>query len=122
MDPSLHEFFEMVLARIEQHPRYAVLLRNAVAAQEALVLNYHCHAKGEPYCVSVGVYDGALPLMRIPGEYRELAHIRGIGREAADCEPLMGVFAELLQSRFALRSRPTIELDGRPLAQGGGDA
>jgi hypothetical protein len=92
-----------------------VLLRNAVSAQEVIVLNYHTHAPGDPYCVSIGLYDGAIPLMRLKGEYREIAHIRGIGRERDECEPLMGVLADVLQRKFTLRERPRIELDGAPL-------
>jgi hypothetical protein len=113
MDPT--ELFQLVLDQIGQHPRYSVLLANAVAAQEQLILNYHAHAPGEPYCVSVGVLDGALPALNLPGEFRELAHVRGIGRDAGECELLMSTFASLLQQRYELRNRPKIYLQGEPL-------
>jgi hypothetical protein len=112
------EFFELVLERIEQHPRYKVLLDNAVAAQERLVLNYHTHGTGQPYCVSVGVYDGAIAMLGLTGEYREIAHIRGVGRDESECQPLMSVFAALLQQRFELRAVPRIELNGVALERG----
>lgn len=114
MDPQIVEFFEEVLRRIQQHPRYGVLLKNAVAAQEQLILNYHNHAPGEPYCVAVGVYDASIAALGIQGEFRELAHIKGIAPVEEACEPLMSVFAQLLQERFALRSRPQIYLNGAP--------
>ena len=53
------------MERIESHPRYGALMRNAVAAQEELVLNYHTHGAGQPYCVAVGVYDGAIAQLGI---------------------------------------------------------
>lgn len=114
MDPQIVEFFEEVLRRIVQHPRYGVLLKNAVAAQELLILNYHNHAPGEPYCVAVGVYDASIAALGIQGEFRELAHIKGIAPVEEACEPLMSVFAQLLQERFALRQRPQIYLNGVP--------
>lgn len=118
MEAEFTEFFEEVLRRIEQHPRYGVLLRNAVEAQDQLVLNYHNHAPDQPYCVAIGVYDGAIAALGIEGEFRELAHIRGIADVEEACQPLMGAFAELLQSRFALKQTPRIYLNGRPF-QGG---
>lgn len=108
------EFFGVVIEKIEQHPRYAVLMRNAVAAQEQLVLNYHTHGAGQPYCVSVGVYDGAIAQLGLLGEFREIAHIRGIGREESDCGPLMSAFAALLQQKYELRAEPRIYLGGQP--------
>lgn len=111
---NVEEFFGLVLNKIEAHPRYSVLLRNAVAAQEQLVLNYHTHGAGQPYCVSVGVYDGAIAMLDLRGEYREIAHIRGIGQTESECEPLMGAFSELLQERLQLRATPRIELNGQP--------
>ncbi len=113
-DSEIVEFFEEVLRRIEQHPRYGVLLKNAVAAQEQLILNYHNHEPGGPYCVAVGVYDAAIAQLGIQGEFRELAHIKGIAPVEEACEPLMSVFADLLQGRFALRQRPQIYLNGAP--------
>jgi hypothetical protein len=118
LDPEIVEFFEEVLRRIEGHPRYSVLLRNAVAAQDQLILNYHNHAPGEPYCVSLGVYDAAIAALAIQGEFRELAHIRGIAPVEEACEPLMSVFASLLEQRFALRQRPQIYLNGAPFNAG----
>jgi hypothetical protein len=112
MDPS--EFFQLVLERIEQHPRYSVMLQNAVAAQEQLVLNYHTHGAGQPYCVSLGVLDAAIAQLSIEGEFREIAHVRGVGRDADECDPLMETFASLLQQRFELRHRPRILLQGEP--------
>lgn len=109
------EFFGIVIDKIESHPRYGVLLRNAVAAQEQLVLNYHTHGAGQPYCVAIGVYDGAIAQLGLLGEFRELAHIRGVGREESECEPLMSVFASMLQQRYELRQTPRIHLAGQPL-------
>ncbi len=112
MNPA--EFFALVIERIEQHPRYSMLMRNAVAAQEQLVLNYHTHGAGQPYCVAVGVYDGAIAQLGILGEFREVAHIRGVGREEAECEPLMGLFGALLQQHYELQKTPLIYLGGQP--------
>lgn len=116
MEQEITEFFEIVLQRIEQHPRYSVLLRNAVAAQDQLVLNYHNHAPGESYCVAVGVFDASIEALGIEGEFRELAHIRGIAKELEACGPLMNGFASLLESRLGLRHRPRIYLNGAPFA------
>lgn len=112
------EFFALVMERIESHPRYGALMRNAVAAQEELVLNYHTHGAGQPYCVAVGVYDGAIAQLGILGEFREIAHIRGVGREEAECEPLMSLFAALLQQRYELAKTPRIYLAGAPFESG----
>jgi hypothetical protein len=64
--------------------------------------------------VALGVYDGAIAQLGLRGEFRELAHVRGIGRDAADCGPLMQVFADALQRKYELRLAPRIELDGQP--------
>jgi hypothetical protein len=112
------EFFHLVIERIEAHPRYGALMRNAVAAQEELVLNYHTHGAGQPYCVAVGVYDGAIAQLGILGEFREVAHIRGVGRDESECEPLMGLFAALLQQRYELAKTPRIYLAGAPFEPG----
>jgi hypothetical protein len=114
---DVREFFEMVIQKIEAHPRYAVLMKNAVAAQEKLILNYHTHGEGQPYCVAVGVFDGAVPLLDLGGEFREIAHIRGVGRAKEDCVPLMGTFSALLQQRYELRTAPAIYFDGAPYEQ-----
>jgi hypothetical protein len=55
---EVREFFEMVLERIEGHPAYSILMKNAVAAQDRSSSNTISHAPGQPFCVSVGVFDG----------------------------------------------------------------
>jgi len=121
MEQEIVEFFEVVLQRIEQHPRYSVLLRNAVAAQEQLILNYHNHAPNEPYCVAVGVFDASIEALGIEGEFRELAHIRGIARDEEACGPLMDGFATVLVNRLGLRKRPRTYLNGAPFEAQGSD-
>jgi hypothetical protein len=68
--------------------------------------------------VALGVYDAAIAALAIQGEFRELAHIRGIAPVEEACEPLMSVLASLLERRFALRLRPQIYLNGAPFNAG----
>jgi len=118
-DPRLVATFGQVLEKISEHPTYADALSRAAGTGRRLVLNYHTHGPGQGYCVSVCARNEQLAGLRDvlePGDdLQELAHIRGIGREEAECRPLMGVFGALLRERYGLDHTPQIWLDGHLL-------
>jgi hypothetical protein len=118
-DPRLLAYFDLVLEKIAQHPSYAAAVRGAAADGRRLVLNYHTHGPGQGYCASVCARNEGLPdlggVLRLGDELEELAHIRGVGREEAECRPMMEAFGALLRQRFRLDHAPAIWLDGRPL-------
>ncbi len=114
MDPELLRFFDLVCDKIDAHPTYGPKLAEAAERGELLVLNYHTHGPGQAYCVSVcaGTPPNAVIDLPIPPE--ELAHIRGIGATAEECEPRMAAFAVRLIARYGLDREPVIFLDGEP--------
>jgi len=118
-DPRLFAYFDLVLQKIDEHPVYAQAVRQAAEGGRQLVLNYHTHGPGQGYCASVCARNEEVPdlggVLQLGGELEELAHIRGIGREEAECRPMMEVFGALLRERYRLDHPPTIWLDGRPL-------
>jgi hypothetical protein len=120
-DPRLIRFFDLVLQKIAEHPSYAGNLDAAVRAGEPLVLDYHTHGPEHGYCVSLCAAEA--PVWPIgadeapPTNLRELAHIRGIAREASECGPMMRAFSSLLEARFPLSSPPEVYLDGQPFRE-----
>jgi hypothetical protein len=121
-DPRLSAYFELVLEKIDQHPSYSAAVRGAAQQGRRLVLNYHTHGPGQGWCASVCARNEQVPdlggVLRLGGELDELAHIRGVGREEAECRPLMEAFGALLRARYRLDHAPAIWLDGRPLEGG----
>ncbi len=114
MDPALVQFFDLVCDRIATHESYSVRIVKAVAAGEALILNYHTHGPDQTYCVSVCIQSRASAEQQPTLE--ELAHIRGIGETLEDCGPRMTAFAASLVERYALERAPVVFLDGVPFA------
>ncbi len=110
----LLSFFEMAIDKIREHPSYGPKVAQAAEEQRELVLNYHTHGKGQGYCASICVVEGGVPLIGLPGELVELAHLRGIARELEDCDPYMDAFAERLVERYRLTQRPIAWIDGKP--------
>lgn len=114
LPPERVRMLDLVLERIAAHPSYSRNLEEAVARGEELVLDYHTHGPGHGYCVSIAALAPKLAGLEL-GQSRELAHVRGVGREAEECRPLMGVFASMVRRRYGLASEPAIALDGRVL-------
>ena len=111
MDSELLRYFDLVCDKIAAHPSYSVKVAKAASAGEQLILNYHTHGPGESYCTSVCVLSESL-LPQAPLD--ELAHIRGIGKTAEECGPLMEAFAASLAHRYGLNAKPVVFLDGAP--------
>lgn len=124
-DPALVAFFDMVLDRIAGHDRYGPAVGEAAAAGRPLALNYHTHGPDQGYCASVCALQAPSAdlggVLRMDSELTELAHIRGVGREAAECGMRMAVFASLLRARYRLAEPPEIYLDGQPWHPGSED-
>lgn len=114
MAPELRRYFDLVCDRIAAHPSYSVNVEQAARAGRQLILNYHTHAPGESYCASVCVQDESLA--QLHASLEELAHIRGIGKAAEECGPLMEAFAARLTDRYGLNRSPAVFLDGVPFA------
>ncbi|HVS11172.1 MAG TPA: dipeptidase PepE [Planctomycetota bacterium] len=114
LPPERVQLLDLVLEKIAAHPSYSKKLEEAVAHGEELVLDYHTHGPGHGYCVSIGARPPSVAGLDL-GPPRELAHVRGVGREAEECRPLMGVFASMLRRRYGLASEPAIALDGQLL-------
>lgn len=116
MDPELLRYFDLVCDRIAAHPGYSVKVEKAARAGEQLILNYHTHGPGETYCASVCIRNESLPQHGLHAPLEELAHIRGIGKTAEECGPLMEAFAARLAYRYGLKTMPVVFLDGVPSA------
>ena len=118
-DPRLVATFGLVLEKLSEHPTYSGALSKAAGAGRQLVLNYHTHGPGQGYCTSICAPNQEVPdlggVLQLGGELDELAHIRGIGREEAECRPMMSVLGALLLERYQLDRAPAIWLNGRPL-------
>jgi hypothetical protein len=108
------QFFDRVIDKVEAHPRYATLVRRAIADGRELVLDYHSHGARHGWCVSICSPGTGVPQLGIAPPLDELAHIRDIAREEAHCDPLMAIFAERLVARFALAAPPRVYLNGAP--------
>ena len=116
IDPSrdMRAFFERVLEKLAQHPRYAVAVQRAAERERPLILNYHTHGPAQGYCVSICTRDEKLAVFGLEAPLEELAHIRGVAQREEQCDPLMGVFAARLRERFGVREEPLVFLNGRP--------
>ena len=119
MDPELVRFFDLVCDKIAAHPSYAEKVAGAARDGEQLLLNYHSHGPEQPYCASVCVRQRALAERGLVAPLEELAHIRGIGANAAECGPRMAAFAARLTERYRLARAPLVLLEGEPFATGG---
>jgi hypothetical protein len=117
LDPLHLALFDRAIDKIREHPSYSKNLEQAASAQQTLILNYHTHGAGEPWCASICVHDGEVPLLGLRGELRELAHLRGVGRREEECEALMTAFAARLVARYELRTTPEIWLNGQPRSE-----
>ncbi len=117
MDPTLIEYFDLVCDKIATHPSYSTLVENAARAGQQLILNYHTHGPGEPYCASVCIRNEPLAMLGLPAPLEELAHIRSIGKTSEDCAPLMEAFAARLAHRYALQTMPLVFLNGAPFVE-----
>ena len=113
---ELLQFFDLVCDKIDAHSTYSVKLREAASSGQQLLLNYHTHGPGQAYCVSVCVASKTSAEVGPPDLQEELAHIRGIGATAEDCEPRMAAFAARLVARYGLERMPVVFLDGNPVA------
>jgi hypothetical protein len=116
---ALASYFDEAIRRIREHPTYAGQMQAAAQAQEQLVLNYHTHGPGHGYCASICVDEPGIGALRLGGGLRELVHLRGVGREKEDCEPLMDAFASALVRHYRLDRRPLTWLDGAPRPESG---
>jgi hypothetical protein len=114
MEPALLEYFDRVCDRIATHPAYSVKVENAARAGKQFILNYHTHAPGQDYCVSVCVREESPAQLGVPTPTEELAHIRGIGSRSEECGPRMEAFAARLTERYGLMQVPVIFLAGVP--------
>ncbi len=112
--PELLTFFDFAIDKIREHTSYGPKLERAAAEQRELVLNFHTHGPGQGYCASICLVEGGVPLIGLPGELVELAHLRGIARELSDCDPFMNAFADRLVERYKLTQRPITWIDGQP--------
>ena|SRR5690349_19303624 len=117
MDQShaeLRSFFDHAIDKIRAHASYGPKLERAAKDQRELILNFHTHGPGQGYCASICTLDGGVPLIGLPGELVELAHLRGVARTLEECDPFMDAFAERLIERYGLEHRPITWLDGKP--------
>jgi hypothetical protein len=112
MHPELLQYFDLVCDKIDAHPAYSVKLREAATSGQQFLLNYHTHGPGQDYCVSVFVESRTPATSEQPAVQEELAHIRGVGARAEDCEPRMAAFAARLVARYGLERTPAVYLDG----------
>ena len=107
--------FEELIQKIEAHASYGPAMKEAVARQAPLVLNYHTHGPGTGYCVSICTRDSSvLPVMGQAVPLDELVHVKGIGQSEDQCEPLMSALGQELEAHYVLGGLPVIYLDGVP--------
>lgn len=117
--------FEQLIEKIEAHPKYAEAMRQAVADNEELVLNYHHHGDPTTFCASICAFESGLMSWLNEGKaldepsLRELVHVRGLGQSEEQCVPLMATLARELVEHYQLAKKPQIFLNGRGLTEGG---
>ena len=108
--------YERLIQQIEEHATYAPAMRDAVARGAQLILNYHNHAPGQPYCISICVKaDSVLPVLGQDVPVDELVHVKGFGQNESQCRELVVPLAEELVAHYGLKERPEIVLNGDPL-------
>ncbi len=112
------QFFDRVLDKIAGHARYASLVQRAVDAQRMIIFNYHTHGPGQGYCVSICTREDPIAALDLDPPLDELAHVRGIAREEAECDALMRVLAARFKARYGIDREPAVFLNGRPRSAG----
>ena len=108
--------FQELIQKIEAHPSYAPSLRQAVAEKAALVLNYHTHGAGQPFCVAICQKSPILmPILEQAEPLTELVHIKGVGQTEDQCLQLMQPLRDELVEQYQIEAPIHIYLNGRPL-------
>ena len=108
--------YQELIQKIEAHPNYALALRQAVAEQAPLVLNYHTHGTGQPFCVAIcQTLPTLLPVLEQPEPLTELVHIKGVGQTEDQCLPLMERLRDELVEQYQIEASIQIYLNGRPM-------
>ena len=110
--------FERMIELIEAHATYGPAMKEAAAAGVQLILDYHTHGPGTGYCVSIAKKKG-LPMLGQPQMLQELVHIRGVGQEPTQCQPLMSALGQELIAHYQLKQTPLIYLNKKPFAGDG---
>ncbi len=115
--------FEDLVQKIAEHPKYGPAMQGAMAGNAPLVLNYHNHLGESSYCVSICAREhNPVKLLDTSEEtLEELAHIRGFGKDEADCLPLTKAFSEALCKHYEIERPPDVYLNGKPLPASFGD-
>jgi hypothetical protein len=111
---DLRAWMDELIGKIEAHDKYGPAMRRAAEAKKPIILDYHTHGPGQPYCLSIKTKKGGLPVVGQAPQLEELAHIRGIGRDEAEGIPMMGILGEQLQAHYNLDSLPLLYLNGKP--------
>ena len=106
--------FDDIISLVEQHHTYSLLVHEALIEDDPLILNYHSHSPGEPYCVSLCKEVIDITHQGDHLQLVELAHIKEVGSDEASCYPLMSVFAQRLRKYYHLDYLPEIYLNGLP--------
>ncbi len=107
--------FEGMIGLIEKHATYGPAMKDAAAAGEQIILDYHTHGRGTGYCVRIAKKKHN-PL-RILGQAEplvELVHIRGVGETEAQCDEMMAAFGSELVRHYQLPAAPLVYLNGKP--------
>ena len=106
--------FDNIISLVEQHQPYSLLVHEAIIEDDPLILNYHSHSPGQPYCVSLCKEVIDITHQGNHSQLVELAHIKEVGSDEASCYPLMSVFAQRLRKYYHLDYLPEIYLNGLP--------
>ena len=106
--------FDDIISLVEQHQPYSLRVHEAIIEDEPLILNYHSHSPGQPYCVRLCKEVIVITHQGNHSQLVELAHIKEVGPDEASCYPLMSVFAQRLRKYYHLDYLPEIYLNGLP--------
>ncbi len=115
--------FEDLVQMIVEHSKYGPAMEAAMAGNAPLVLNYHNHLGESSYCVSICTREHNPVKLLDTGEetLEELVHIRGFGKDEADCLHLTKAFSEALCKHYKIERPPDIDLNGKPLPASSGE-
>ncbi|HEX9795266.1 MAG TPA: hypothetical protein VGC54_14885 [Planctomycetota bacterium] len=114
-DPQHARIFEILLQKIEAHPRYGPGMRRAAGTGGRLALNYHSHGDPASFCVSIcAVSANPLKIFGQEDELEELVHVKEFGPGEAECVPLCLGLGGAIQEHYLLADRPEIWLNGKP--------
>jgi len=116
-------FEKIVKETIPQYTDQAERIKIAVDGKIPLILDYHQHKPGEPWCFRIGIKN---PLAENKPDFiaqlenkktdslRDLCHFKHFAKNEKDCKPYMTWLGNALRDFYKLPYTPEIYFQGKP--------